>query len=499
MNLKNNGIKNVASGLFYQFITVLLGIYIPRIVLVTVGSEANGLISSVSQLLMYVTLLEAGIGAASLQALFSPIAKGKRNDINQIIAATHYYYSITGAVYTVVLFLLAIVFPYTVNSEIPRMTISCVVLVSGIPSVISFFFQGKYVIFLNAEGKNYITNVTGTVLFVLGSILKIIILKLGFGIVIFQCMGILVALGQVIFIETYTHTKYKWISIKCNPNKMAVKQSKNALVHQIAWMITSNTDTIILTFVCGLKIVSIYSMYRLFVDAIDKIIGGIVSGIHFAMGQSFYSDQDKYERLYNLLEVVVIILTFSFLSVTRYFMLPFLKLYTMGVNDINYIDYLLPYLFTIVHLMIVIRAVPWETISVAGYFKKTQHHSIIEACINVTLSIILVFPFGIYGVLIATMVATTYRLIALVEYSNKRILKKSSFTTYRRYCICGVLFALSSIILDTIMRKIVFDSYWIIFLYALLSLGIILIMYIVALYPFEKKVLKELIHIIWKK
>lgn len=61
---------NILTSVLGQVITIVLGVVIPRLVLVNLGSENNGLLSSITQVLGYASLLEAGVGLASLQALY---------------------------------------------------------------------------------------------------------------------------------------------------------------------------------------------------------------------------------------------------------------------------------------------------------------------------------------------------------------------------------------------------------------------------------------------
>lgn len=65
--------------------------------MVNYGSEANGLIASIVQIISYFALLEAGVGAASLQALYKPVAGNDRSHINSILAATSSYYKKPGS------------------------------------------------------------------------------------------------------------------------------------------------------------------------------------------------------------------------------------------------------------------------------------------------------------------------------------------------------------------------------------------------------------------
>ena len=79
------GFRNIAANIFAQIVTILLGIIIPRLMLVNLGSEANGLFTSIGNVLVYVALLEAGVGAAATQALYAPLATKNRQRVQRWI------------------------------------------------------------------------------------------------------------------------------------------------------------------------------------------------------------------------------------------------------------------------------------------------------------------------------------------------------------------------------------------------------------------------------
>lgn len=64
MNKGKRIIKIFGYGVISQVVTLLLGIIIPKLMIVSYGSEVNGLLSSIRQVFVYVALLEAGIGTA---------------------------------------------------------------------------------------------------------------------------------------------------------------------------------------------------------------------------------------------------------------------------------------------------------------------------------------------------------------------------------------------------------------------------------------------------
>ncbi|MFR1477082.1 MAG: hypothetical protein ACLSB9_16005 [Hydrogeniiclostridium mannosilyticum] len=66
--------KNALMSLLLQLVLALSGFIIPRFFITLYGSPVNGLVSSISQFISYMGLVEAGIGAAGTVALYRPIA-----------------------------------------------------------------------------------------------------------------------------------------------------------------------------------------------------------------------------------------------------------------------------------------------------------------------------------------------------------------------------------------------------------------------------------------
>ena len=82
MATKDNRIKyNLLSGVLYQVVLIALSFLLPRLYLENFGSEVNGVLSTIKQIFVYMLLLESGVGLATTQALYKPVAE---NDIEKI-------------------------------------------------------------------------------------------------------------------------------------------------------------------------------------------------------------------------------------------------------------------------------------------------------------------------------------------------------------------------------------------------------------------------------
>lgn len=443
-------IYNILFGILNQAIMIAAGIVLPRLVLINLGSEANGLLNSVNQIFTYFALLEAGVGTATLQALYAPVGDNDRGRINQILAATSQYYKRTGVLYLLAFLALACIYPFVVKSVLERPVIFVVIVLTGFSGVISYFFQGKYNILLLAEGKNYINSNLSTVTYILTSVAKIALLLCGYNVVALQTMYCFFNIVKMIYIEWYTHKNYKWIDLRVKPDYQSIEKKNYVLIHQVSSLIFNNTDAIILTLTVGLKSVSVYTMYTLLFGMISTLIGTLSGSVQFVLGQAFHQDREYYKQLHDAYEVVSMSTVFSLYCIANIFILPFMALYTKGVSDINYIDVYLPYLFIAVYLLNNGRESSNIVIKLAGHFQQTVGRSLFEAILNVTVSLLGVWKFGIYGVLLGTIAALLYRANDMIFYANQKILLRSPRITYRRWIRNLILFILITIILNNL-------------------------------------------------
>lgn len=439
MNGKRS-LYNILVGVGSQVLSIALGVIIPRLFLLSFGSEMNGFLSSITQIIAYFTLLEAGVGAATLQALYKPVSSDDKKSISAIVAATDRYYRKTGFAYLLCVVVLSVGYPLLVHSDIPLYTMVLIILFNGIPGVVGYYFQGKYIILLQAEGKTYINTALTSISSTLISVLKVIMLLLGCDILLIQFTYLVINLIKILAINIYIKRHYKWLDKDIKPDFDAIGQKNAAFVNQICDLVFRNTDTIILTIFCDLKIVSVYAMYTLLFSMVRTALDYIAQGFNFIMGQTFNQDIEKYTRLHDLYETYRMALVFTLYSVALIFILPFMALYTSGINDVNYLDHGVAVLFTVFYLMTGARACASDLINYAQHFRKTQSRCIAEAAINLVVSIVAVNFVGIYGVLIGTIVALTYRMNDMLIYANRRILGRSPWRSYKRLLVNAVLF-----------------------------------------------------------
>ncbi len=496
MRLKDNRIKyNLLSGVLYQVILIVLSFLLPRLYLENFGSEVNGVLSTIKQIFTYMCLLEAGIGLATMQALYKPVAERDHKKASSIISATNIFYFKTGIIYSVIVILIAGIYAYFVPTSINSNVLFFLIILNALPSLFSYFVQAKYRILMEVDGRKYVITNSETILQLLSNIGKILVLLLTDSLILIQLTYCVLAILQLLYLYIHAKRRYKWLNVKAEPDFEAISQRKSVLVHQVSGMVFNNTDVLLLSFLCNFKVVSVYTIYNIFFSQVQAFITSITSGFSFALGQMFHIDKEKFMKVYDVYETFYIMSTFIIYTLMAVFLLPLIQIYTQGINDANYTNVYLVILFVIMNLLSNGKLPSNHVLEYSGKFEETRSHAIWEMAINIVVSVVSILKWGICGAILGTIVALLYRGTMMIYYSNKKVLGRSIFATYKLWLVNGAVFAL-------IMAVFFVDSFSGLSFVSLLLKGILHSLWIVPLYivtnlVFFKGAFKNLIEL-WR-
>ena len=476
MAKKDNRIKyNLLSGIVYQVVLIVLSFLLPRLYLENFGSEVNGVLSTIKQIFAYMFLLESGVGLATTQALYKPVAEKNRNKINSVISATNNYYIKIGFIYSAIVLLIAVVYAYVIPTSIPSGVVFGIIVLTALPALFSYFVQAKYRILLEVDGRKYVITNSETVLQLLSNVGKILVLVLTDSLLLIQLVYCVLSLLQLGYVYIHAKRRYKWLDVKAKPDFEAISQRKSVLVHQVSGMVFNNTDVLLLSFLCDFKVVSVYTIYNIFFSQVQTFITSIISGFSFALGQMFHTDREKFMKVYNVYETFYIMATFIIYTLMAVFLLPVIQIYTKGINDADYTNVYLVILFVIMNLLSNGKLPSNHVIEYSGKFEETRSHAILEMVINITVSVAAILMWGICGAILGTIVALLYRSIVMIYFSNKKILERGVFNTYKLWLVNGAVFIL-------IMAVFFVDSFAGLSFVRLLAKGIIHSLWIVPMY-----------------
>lgn len=423
--------RNAAASLLLQLTLALSGILLPRFFIAVYGSPVNGLVSSITQFISYMTLVEAGIGAAGTVSLYQPLARGDLPSVSRIVSAARRFYLRSGALFAALAVLLTVFYPYAVRSEIQNVSfIRMMVLVLCVNGIVDYFFLGKYRVLLLADQRGYVISVIQIVGTVVMTAASIVLIQLNCSALLVKAVAAVIYLLRSLAVALYVRRHYPKVDFRAEADNAAFAQRWSALLHQVVGMVVNNTDIVLLTLLLArnaLAEVSVYTVYNMVAYALSGLLQSISNGLGSGFGQVIASgERDTLRRSFSSYEYVFFLIIFAAYGSMAVLLYPFVGLYSADFTDgVVYLRWPLVALFTAGGLLQSLRLPGLTLITAAGHFRQTRVRAVVEAVINLGVSLALIRPLGIVGVLLGTCASYLYRTTDVILYSARHFVPGS--------------------------------------------------------------------------
>jgi len=452
--------KSIITTLCLQITTLLCGLIVPRTLLNAFGSEAYGATTSIAQFLSYITLLEGGIGGVARAALYKPLAEKDTKRISVIVYELKHFFRVIAFISIGYTFLLACSFKTISHITCYNWQTSFLLVIAMAVSTFGQYFIGiAYSALIQADQRVYLINTLSIVTIILNTIMVIVLVKLGSGLVFVKLVSSCVFLIKPTAMWIYVNNRYG-LNNTVERDQKSLEQRWDGLGQHIAYYIHSNTDVAVLTILSNLKTVAVYSVYYMVTNHIRSIVIALCSGMEALFGDMIAKDQKKQLReIFNIYETIISFACSIFFSTVYVMIVPFISLYTKGIDDTNYIQPLFAVLITTASAIYCLRFPYQSTITAAGHFKQTRVAAYGEAVINIIVSIILVKKYGLIGVAIGTIVAISFRLVYSAVYLSKNIMQRNFVDFSKRFFINVGSIIIIFIISHLAISKILIDNY----------------------------------------
>lgn len=495
MRKKSLALTTIFS-LIYQAVVVICGIILPKLYMKYFGSELNGLVTSITQFLGFITLLEAGVGNVVQSSLYRPLAQKDDVEISKIIISSNRFFRKIALFLAVYIAGLMVFYPLLVSNQYDWVFTAALILIISISSFAQYFFGISYQMLLNADQKGYVRLVLQIVTIILNTVVCGILMSLGFSIHIVKlstaAIFILRPLGMNLYVKRHFNLD---LSLKFEGEP--IQQKWNGLAQHIANVVLINTDVTVLTLFSNLINVSIYSVYHNVVYGIQNLVTAFTSGLQALLGDMYAKkERELLVSTFGRFEWLIHVLIEIAFGCTLVLIIPFVKVYTADITDANYINIPFAILITLAQASYCLRLPYNIMVMAAGHYKQTQVSAIIEAIINIVVSVSFVFRFGVIGVAIGTVAAMTYRSTYLAWYLSQNILNRNLFYYFKHVAVDVLVFALIYTICGAFPANISTYFEWIMLAikYALLSILIIAVVNILFYFRECKSVVSTVVN-----
>jgi len=486
---------NSISTAFYQVVLMIAGFITPRIMLKYYGSEINGLVTSINQFISYFNLVEAGLSGAAIYALYKPLAEKDHKAINGVVSAAKKFYTQSGYIFLFLTSLLAIFYPiYIKTNVLAPFEMGLLVLLLGTNGALEFFTLSKYRVLLTSDQKTYVISLVSTIYIIVNTIIVIIFGTQQVNIVILRFVVLLSIFLRSFILMIYVKINYNYIYYKAKPNTKALNKRWDALYLQILGVVHTGAPVVILTIVTrDLKLVSIYSIFNIVMAGINGILEIFKSGLSASFGDVIARGENKVlKKSYTEFEMAYYSLITIVYSISFTMIMPFIRVYTQDIADVDYNIPLFGFLIVLNGLLYNIKTPQGMLVISAGLYKETRIPTTIQGLMTVVLGFILAPFWGLYGVIAASIISNLYRDIDLIFFVPKHITKLPVANTVKRTLLLAISILLICLPIGNIDINPSGYIQWI--TYAIfIGLYACIVVFVISLL-FDRKILKSVVY-----
>ncbi len=384
-------------------------------------------------------LIEGGVGSAILFRLYKPIKEKDNAKISSIMSASCFLFRIIGTLIIIAGVVISFFVQFFVKDtgDMTKGYMQTVFIIYLLSQAI-FYYTIPYRTMFEAEQKRFIPNIIFQTTTIIKTILELIIVNLGKGLI-----EILISLTICTLISNFViwlafKKEYKGkINLKAKKDFSMLKDVKDLFVNTIGNLLTNNIDILIISKIIGLDCVVIYTTYNYFVEAIKQFVTKIEGATMSGVGDLILEGKEKALKVFNEFNELVTFIA-TILCVPLFIIInQFIDIWYEGAVETKLIWAIL---FTaILYYQIIRMPLKVYTLS-SGQFKFVKKFVIIEILINVTLSLVLAKFMGIAGVLLATIIS-----LICADYLTKPIvifnkILESNCVKYYSKSIMNVIF-----------------------------------------------------------
>ncbi len=257
---------------------------------------------------------------------------------------------------------------------------------------------------------------------VLNVILVFVFASLGVGVVWVKLISSTVFLLRPVFYTFYVKRHYNFSGKQTE--KFELKNKWTGMGQHIAYYLQTGMDVFILTLVTDAKTVAVYSVYHLVLFSIKNIVISLTGGMEALFGNMIAKgEQTELKQAFEGYKLMLTLLVIVLFGTTGVMIVPFVKIYTSGATDANYIQ---PIFALILMLAEAVNCLTWPCASIAisaNKLKETRFGSYGEAAINFVFSVALVFWNPLVGVAIGSLLSVIFKALFYTVYVSKNIVK----------------------------------------------------------------------------
>lgn len=461
-------IKNARVALFFYFLNLILNFISRRVFLDYLGPDILGLNTTLTNFISLLNLTELGLGGAIAYSLYTPISQNDKKTVDEIVSVEAYWYRIIVYIIAGISFIALFFFPYFFSSdEVELWAVYATFLVLLCSSLLGYLWNYRQIV-LSADLKEYKITINKQGWTICKVLVQILFLSLfNGGYISWLIIELIFSIVNTISLNYLIKKEYPWLtpSVKLgksvkNQYVSIVRKTKQLFCHKIGGFVLTQTTPLIIYSFTTLTIVAIYGNYWLILLGLTTLFNALFNGINSGVG-NLVAEGNK-ERIRNvfweLFSIRFILATtscFVFWKVVSLFVTLWVGKQYLLDNESVFL------LLLILYIQLMRGAVDLFT-NAYGLFHDVWA-PICEAVINISLSIVLGYFWGLNGILCGVLISLFVIVFVWKPYflfSNglKISVKYYVFKYFKYLIVLALVLLFESTLITNITELVRYDN-----------------------------------------
>lgn len=474
---KKKSLLNVSISIIFKILLLVLTLLTRRILINTIGNDANGINSLYTSLIGFLGIAELGVGSAITFCMYKPIAESDNEKISSLYNLFVKVYRIIGIIILVVGLLITPVIPYLAKDYSADFNLYSSFILMLVSIAINYVFSAKTSL-INAYKNNYVTTTISSVGQIIMNISQILVLYLFKSFDLYMICRIFSIVFQWIFTNIYFNKHHKMLIDRkaklSTESKKGVSNNIRAMfMHKIGGLLVDTSDSLIISAFISVAVLGKYSNYTIIMTSMTSVLVLFFTPLTSIIGHLCAEGNiEKEERYFNFFYY------FNFIIGCIFFLGYYStidNLVTIFFGDNLELTKDVSFVITLNYFIKFLRNASELFKDATGCFYYDRFKPLFEGVTNVILSITLVHFIGVTGVIVATII-TTLLINNIVEpyVLFHHAFNKSPIKYYIKNYSLTVIFLVSLIILHFCMIDI--ENVWTsFFVNGFIAVGIALI------------------------
>ena len=417
-----NAARNVVFGVLYKSYITIVPFFIRTAIIYFLGVQYLGLNGIFASILNVLNLAELGVGEAMVFSMYKPIAEDDAPTISALMNLYRKYYRLIGLVIGALGLLLLPFLRYLIKDELPRdVNLYILYLMYLSVTVLSYWLYAYKGALLRAHQRSDVTSKITIAVVTSKYLFQFLALILTRNYYLFTIALIATQILQNIVTAKVVDRLYPDYQPRGELPPEKIKEIggriRDLFTVKISTVVVTSADAVVVSAFLGLHTLAIYQNYFIILTSVTGMMEILFSACLAGIGNSIVVESK--EKNYRDIKKMTLITAWAAGFCTCCLLClyqPFMRIW-MNHNADLMLGSGEVICFCVYFFFIQMNRVICTYKDAAGIWHQTRFVPLANAVVNLTLNLILVQFWGLYGVLLSTVIAYAVIEIPLFSYN----------------------------------------------------------------------------------